>query len=201
MKKIILAVTLVLCLCLVMMGCKRGKTMQTLLQTEITENTTMVLKDGKLQSAIVESFDKEYYKEEELKAYLEEQIAEHAKTAGEEAVKLESLEVKNKVAYAKFSYASATNFSTFNELEAYLLTKEEAKSDSRIPSTLLSASEGKEVSKGEALETKEYQVFMINSPSETVIVNGEILYYANATFVNENTVQAGQDGLTVVIFK
>src|SRR5574344_21146 len=102
MKKRVAYFLLVICL-LGLAGCKKGDS-QTVDQADIKENTTGISSDGTVQSGVVESFEKDYYKKDELKTYIEETIQNYTKKAGNDTVKLDSLDVENKVANAKFSY-------------------------------------------------------------------------------------------------
>ena len=62
---------------------------------KMTKNTVYVNKDGKVESLSIETFDKDYYSEEELKTFIDKEIKAQQQERGEESLSLEEFEVKN----------------------------------------------------------------------------------------------------------
>lgn len=111
MKKIV-AVVLNAVLCLgLLSGCGQNY--------EASESTVFICKDGKVVSTDVESFDENIYDEEGLKNYIEKAIGAYTEVYGEESVVLKELAVKEGVATLVIEYASATDYSAFNNIELY----------------------------------------------------------------------------------
>ncbi len=193
-------VVLALALCLVgLAGCNKDS--QTLDQVDIKENTTMINADGTMQSAIVESFEKDYYKEDGLKSYIDENIQSYTDEAGKDAVTLDSLEVEDKIATAQFTYKTVADYAKFNAVEAEMLTKEAALQDERLSDTIYSVEKGDTVALKDALTEDDYKIFLISLPEENIMTDGEVAYYANGTLVDSKQVKTGSDGYTIIIYK
>ena len=199
MKKYLAYVLLVVCL-LALSGCNK-KDSQTLDRAEIKENTTLINADGTVQAVIVESFDKNYYKKEELKNYIQQEVQKYTKKAGNDTVVLNSLEVENRMAIAQLSYKKLSDYASFNAVTSELLTKEEALKDERISDTIYSVDKGETVDLQSALEGKDYKVLLVELSGETVITEGKIEYYTNGTLTGDSAVKTGSEGVTVIIYE
>lgn len=190
---------IVACFSVLMVGCKKDD--KTLIDKEVSRNTILVLEDGTTQSAIVEDFQKDYYKENELKDFINQKIQEYTKVAGKDAVKLEALSVSKKVATATFSYKSVKDYAAFNDEEVELLTANEAAQNKYMPDNLVVAKDGSSIKQSEALSNTELKVLVIESPNYNVVVDGDILYYSNGLLINDTTVQSNAEGVAVVIYE
>ena len=168
---------------------------------EVTENTVMLMKDGAMQSSIVEDFDKDYYDKAELETFINDTITEYEKVNGEDTVKLESLKVSNQKATATFSFKTVNDFNSFEDKESNVLTKEEALTDERVMESLTSVDSSEEVATAEALTDKKQTIYVIVATGEDVRVEGNILYYGNGELKDKNTVKTGSEGYTVVVFE
>lgn len=197
MKKLQITMLLVLCACL-LAGCKKGN--PSLKADDIKTNTLLVRNNGTVQSCFVEDFDKDYYSEDELNQFIQSAISEYAKTAGEKAVVMNSFKVNDKKAKATFTYTSIENYATFNNVEADVLSVEEAVSDERVPDTFVSAKRSDSVDKEKALSKKEYNVVIVNEPLD-VIVDGTVVYYSNGLLLDDETVQSSSEGSTIIVYK
>lgn len=199
MKKRVSGLCMILAIGITMTGCKKAG--PTLLTGEINYDTLLVLDNAVAQSALIEDFDKDYYDIEELKVFMNKSIGDYTKIAGEDTVKLESCEVENKVVTAKFSYKSIEHYAKYNEMESAVLSAEEARTNTSIPEQLTSVDNTDSVDKSVALEDDKYKVLITNSPGYNIIVDGKVKYYSNAILLNDNSVQANQDGVVVVVYK
>ncbi len=201
MKKSFAYVLLTIAL-LGMAGCSSGKKdSQTIDNQVIKENTTILKTNGTIQSVIVESFEKDYYKKNDLNSYIEEAIQNYTKKAGKDTVVLDSLDVQNKVATARISYKNMTDFAAFNSIETELLTKEQALKDERISDTVYSVEKGDTVELETALKDKDYKIVVANLPDENIMTEGKIAYYTNGTMSADNVIKAGSEGVTVMIYE
>lgn len=197
MKKIKLCAILFMCI-IVLAGC--NKSAASLNANEIKVNTLLIRNDGIVQSAIVEDFDKDYYSKTELSDFIDDQITDYNTTVGEDAVEKDSFEVKDGTAKVVFTYGTMKDYEDFNEVEAYYLTSEEAKTNKLVPDTLTDTKEGKSVSKEEALDNEDYKVIIVTEELD-VVIEGKVLYYSNGILLNNTTVQSQKDGYTVIVYK
>lgn len=79
----------------------------------VKEATLLVKQDGTVQSAIVEDFDKDYYKKDELKNFMEEQIQGFNGKNGADSVVLKENDVKDGKAVAIFNYKDMDSYIGF----------------------------------------------------------------------------------------
>lgn len=200
MKKHIVSTIVLVCFGVILSGCSKDK-IDSLTKMEVTENTVMLMKDGAMQSSIVEDFDKDYYDKAELETFINDTITEYEKVNGEDTVKLESLKVSNQKATATFSFKTVNDFNSFEDKESNVLTKEEALTDERVMESLTSVDSSEEVATAEALTDKKQTIYVIVATGEDVRVEGNILYYGNGELKDTNTVKTGSEGYTVVVFE
>lgn len=180
-------------------GCNKDS--QTLDRDDIKENTTMFKEDGTLQSVIVESFEKDYYDKGELQSYIEENIQNYTRKAGEGTVALDSLDVSGQMAIAEFTYKTVNDFAAFNEITCEKLTKEEALADDRISDTVYSIDKNETVDLKTAAQKEEYKYLLTDLADENIMVEGKIAYYTNGTLVDENTIKTGSEGVAFIIYE
>ena len=72
---------------------------------EAGRDTVYVQKKGTVVGAAISSLDKDYYDEEELKQYVESQVAEYQKEHGEESVEIDRFSVEEGIARLYIQYA------------------------------------------------------------------------------------------------
>lgn len=93
----------------------------------IAQEATLLLKeDGSVQSAIQESFDKDYYDKTELRTFIADQLSDYTKEHGADSVSLGDVGVADKQAVAIFSYPNVGSYAEFNEVSAALVSVKEA---------------------------------------------------------------------------
>lgn len=197
MKRIFLYIMLMLCL-FSLVGCKNMS--PNINPKEVEVNTILFRVNGKVQAFFVEDFEKSYYSESELRTFIDENIESYNLINGKDAIKLDYLKVKNKVASAICTYADTEKYCDFNGHEAYFLTAAEANDNSLIPSSFIDADKGDTFTKEEVLKNDKFKVVMIKEPMD-VMVDGTIKYYSNGILLNKNTVQSAEEGYTVIVFK
>lgn len=171
----------------------------------VEENTLLIKKDGSVQAAILEEFDKEYYDIEEAKKFIEDAIEEYNEEKGKECVKFNDIKEspfeKNKICLI-VTYESMDTYDEVIGAKIRHLTIDEAAEEGIIPEELTSLREGRAVD-GEtvAKENTQYKVLALSSKFH-VIVEGKIKYYTNAAVLNNAAVQtAGKKKRAVIIYK
>lgn len=103
---------------MLLFGCAGGGSTSTF---SPRQNSIFVTRDGQISSALVETYDKDYYDEAELKASIEEAVAAYNTEAGKTGVTLTSCIMKEGKAIAVFGYDSGAtlyDFTTMMEDEA-----------------------------------------------------------------------------------
>lgn len=198
MKKTALYTILILCIIMVT-GCKRQKVELTV--DDVKANTVLVNNDGTVQSATVETFDKDYYSISDLKEFVNQEISKYNTQAGTEAITLDTLEVKDGNAILILKYVSLEHYKGFNKVEAVFTTTAEApNSGIKLPDTFVIAKDGAYETKENVLSNEKYKVLSITEDTE-VKVAGKIKYYSNGTLVDSTTIQASSDGGTIIVYK
>lgn len=82
-------------------------------------DTVYVQKNGTVLSVDVETLDKDYYDETELKDYVTDAVSAYTGEHGKSAVKLENLSVKDGTATLKMKYKTPEDYTGFNGIELY----------------------------------------------------------------------------------
>ena len=97
-----------------MAGCEKDPVApENLLAEEIQVETLYLRADGTVQSAYVEEFGKSYYKESELRSFMDEMIAAYNESNGTD-IKLTQLRATGGKVYAILTYQDIAAYSTFN---------------------------------------------------------------------------------------
>lgn len=197
MKKLRLFTLFILCLSL-LAGCKKGNLSLSL--GDLNKNTIYVDDNGNTETVIVDDFEKDYYDKDELESFINEEITKYNGVYGEDAVKLNDLDVKDMKVKAAFSYKDMDTYASFSRMDAKFMTVKEAENQGLLPQTMLHARDGKEVDKSEILEKAEYKVVVLNEKYD-VLVDGKIKYYTAALPINSRTVQTTGEETAVIVFK
>ena len=103
---------------------------------EPTESTIFVTSKGTVRSAVMESFEKEYYSFEELKGDIESAVQEYCSDAGESAVVVESLTEENDMITLMMQYADTQDYQAFNDMILFSGTLLEAEAAGYVPGEL-----------------------------------------------------------------
>ncbi|MCR5357222.1 MAG: hypothetical protein K6E63_07435, partial [Lachnospiraceae bacterium] len=99
-------------------GCSKGE--------ELSETTVSIDNKGVITHSIVESFDKDYYNEDELRSIIDAEVEEYGKEREKDCAKLESLEIKDGTATARMRFATYSDYAGFNDVDFFYGTVEEA---------------------------------------------------------------------------
>lgn len=202
MKKKAFMAGLCICLMLSVTGCK-GR-LETLKVSEVKEETVLLRRDGSVQSGAYETFDKSYYKEDELKSFMKAEIEEYNQEHGEDKVKLTKLKIADngskQVAKAIVTYQDVETFSQMNNIEAAQYTMEQAVEANVFPEELTVAADGSRVGQDEVVKNKDYKVLVIQIKGD-VLLPDTVKYYKNAMLLSSNKVEATGEELAVIVYK
>lgn len=171
---------------------------------DANEDTVYVKEKGTVIGAVVESFDKDYYDEDELNALIAEEVEEYNKEAGEDTLEIQKFEVEDKVAKVFIEYATGEDYAAFNKVEFFSGTIRQAlEKEYEFNVEFFSAEDGKAVDKDTALSNEEYRVVVLEEPI-LVESDTDILYYSDNTDILSKTkvkVSEEAEGLAYIIYK
>ena len=94
---------------------------------EPTESTIFVTSKGVVKSAVMESFEEDYYNFTELTGKIESAVQEYCANGNEGAVEVESLTEADGMVTLQMQYANAAVYSEFNDMVLFSGTLSEAK--------------------------------------------------------------------------
>lgn len=167
----------------------------------ITVDTLYVKSEEDIKSATVESFDKERYSLDELKTFIESEIQDYNSSKDQSVVEVDELVINDGNAVLVLKYNRLEEFSKFNDIKVELYSaKEILEATFKTPVAYMNVKDGAYVEAPLALEKEEHKVLVLNSGMD-VIVDGNVLYYENATIINDNHVQTGSKGYSYIIYK
>ena len=182
---------------------------------DVDNNTVYVKKNGEIIGASVESFDKDYYDEDELKAYIEERVDAYQADNGDKSVVMDEFSVKNQTAKLNIKYAGYEDYAAFNEVEMFTGTIPQAMAAGySFNDTFLKVEDGEltdSISRDELTENSKYKVVILSEKVD-VKVKGTVLYvsedYTTITAkdtvsiaVPEDAVDGEELALTYIIYK
>lgn len=167
---------------------------------DVQTSTMLVGKNGNIQSEIIETFDKSYYKEEELKEYLEDTAELYNESEGKGKVELSSMLVKDETASAVLTYETMEDYQALNGVEAVNISLSEGE---RLLPSVLEDLDGKETEASAILEEEKagsYKLLLIEEEYD-VVVEGDIKYYSNCVLIDNTKVHTSGTGISVIIYK
>ena len=196
MKKIRLAIVLITALLL--MGCSS--------EFKTDESAIKVNKNGTVVAASVEEFDKSYYSEEELSAFVENTIKAYQKENGEASVSLESLKVEEGKATLFINYETPTDYAKFNGEELFVGTVLDAMAAGYNLNGTYYTIDGVTVGSSTTIDFIDDDLkVVIVKEKVRVIVPGKIKYISdNISIIDKNTVvPSNKDaaGYMIIIYK
>lgn len=198
MKKVTLIVLSTLML-VVATGC--GKDNDSITAKNVTKNAIIIKKNNTVQSSVVEDFDKDYYSSQELEEFIEEEMADYNGKHGKDAVAMDSIHITDQKASVVFNYKSIEEYAEFNNVNAHIVTMEEASSNEDINqiAEFIDYKTDETVEKMTALSNPDAKVLIVEEALEIKLA-GEIQYYSNADKTDKNVLQSNGNGITVVVF-
>lgn len=93
---------------------------------EPTESTIYITSKGAVRSALMESFDKEYYQLDELSEDVEKEVKAYCLDVNEEAVTVESLTMEGDEVRLFMNYQTVEDYAAFNKVLLFAGTVQEA---------------------------------------------------------------------------
>lgn len=158
--------------------------------TDVDRNTVFVLKDGKIASSDVDSFDEKQYDKREFKSYVKELIRTYNKEIGNNSLKQKTLEIEDGKAILVLEYADAEVYEQVNGVELYTGTIKDAKEKGyQFEGYFAKLVDGKTVraNKDDFSKSGEYKVVIIKSNTK-VVIPGEICFVSV-----DNVFEVGSD--------
>ena len=169
------------------------------------ETTVSIDKKGKITHEIIESFDKDYYNEDELRSLIDDELSEYCRSkSNDKAAKLASLEIKEGMAEAEIDFESFEDYASFNEVDFFYGTVKEAMAK-EYPTdvTLKSADDDSTIGKYEFESLGDNMIVVVSEPV-TVRLPGKIAYStANIDVVDKDEARMASDsvGLGYIVLK
>lgn len=167
---------------------------------EIENDTLYVSKEGKLELADVEQFDKSYYSDSELKDFVKETIEDYNTQEEAGKVRLEDFSVKDQVAKVLLSFDSADTYEGFQGEKLKVLTSKEVESNLVLPESFVKATDGSTVGKDEVLAEKDLHYLIVEGVLD-IQLDGTIVYYSDASLIGDNLIQTTGEQIAVIIYK
>ena len=206
-KKAFLAAFLAIGMLTGCLGRSGGGTMNT------ESSRIYVTEEGALQTATVETYtQQDYYRADELKAYLEEAVSGYNEAHGQGAVTLDSCTLENGNAKMVFRYASGSDLAGFtsqyedkvNQVDSITVTRvsdilEQSESEGV---TFKKASDGKPAEKKALSNKGDCFAIVVETPQPvTIQTQGKLLFTSkNVSIKDHYTVQTAK-GKNYIIFK
>ncbi|MGN0376931.1 MAG: hypothetical protein ACI4ED_04780 [Suilimivivens sp.] len=173
---------------------------------EEEESFVSLLKDGSVDSTIVEDFDKAYYDKDELQKMILEEAASYNRSVGEGAISIDKISVADGVAKVKMIYAGADDYAAFNDMIFFVGTVQEAKEAGYDLNKVLSSATDRLATVGmsDMLAMEDVNI-LITDMKEPVILNGKALYISGNVTVDKKyktvSFDESSEGLAYVIYK
>lgn len=200
MKKLFLGILLILCLSS-LAGCSKKNL--TIDSSKVSENTIVAKRDGKLQVATVEDFNKPNYKLAELEEFAKKEISNYNNKAGGDFVKIDDIHLVNDKSKAVMilSYEGMEQYASFNKVPAAYFDGGINDYPLTVPDSLISVKGRKPADTKEVFKNNRYKILVMYEPYE-IIVDGRIAYYSKgADMITSNKIKGAADGATVVVYR
>lgn len=155
-------------------------------------NTVYVLKNGKIISTDVESFNEDTYDEDEFKDYMKDVIDTYNSELGKNSLKKKSFDIEKDMATLVLEYANADVYEAVNNVEIFTGTIKEAQDAGyKFDVTFAEIKDGKAITANaeDFVNEEDYKVVIIKSNTK-VVVPGDICFVSteNVSKVEEDWV-------------
>ncbi|WP_099469887.1 hypothetical protein [Konateibacter massiliensis] len=165
-------------------------------------NTVYVKKDGTVMQAIIEDFSADYYDSAELEDLINQDVDIY--NSGTENVKVESYKVKNETAKLITSYKTAADYAKFNEVEFFVGTISEAKTEGYdFDETFTSTDDNNTISAETIKSFTQYKIIVFEEDVH-IQTDSKILYISsNINLVDSKTAARAEEaeGLAYVVYE
>lgn len=171
-------------------------------QLSVSTDTLYIKKDGKVEEAAFELFDKEYYDASELKTFAEEEARDYNYKNVREAVKVDRVEVTNGVAAAYLSYESIDDYIAFNSSEIFAGTVKKAINEEYgFEASFVSYDKWEPVDLLTVTEQSDNKIVVLDA-SIDLRIDGTICYVSdNVQKKDKKNVTLTQGSLSYIIYK
>lgn len=200
MKKIVLGILMILCLAS-LAGCSKKNL--SIDSTKVSKNTIIAKRDGKLQVATVEAFNKSNYKLTELEEFAKKEISNYNIKAGGDYIKIDDIHLVNDKSKAVMvlSYEGMEQYASFNKVTAAYFDGGIKDYPLSVPDSLNSVKGRKPADTKEVFQNNRYKILVMYEPYE-IIVDGRIAFYSKgAEMITSNKIKGAADGATVVVYR
>lgn len=165
-------------------------------------NTVYVKKDGTVMQAIIEEFNESNYDQNELEEIIKQDVTSY--NNGTEAIKVEKYKVKDNIAKLITSYAKASDYAIFNDVEFFAGTISEAKTEGyEFDDMFMSVDENKTVGSETIKSLSQYKVVVFEEKIR-IMTDSKILYMSsNTKLIDAKTAVLNDDaeGLGYIIYE
>lgn len=169
------------------------------------ETTVIIDKKGGITHRIVESFDKDYYNEDELRQDINDELADYCRDKDDNAARLDSLEIKEGVATAQIKFEGWADYAGFNEVDFFYGTINEAiENDYPTDVTLKGRGDDDETIGKYEFEALGSNMIVVVSEPVVVTLPRKIAYTtANIDVIDDDTARMASDsvGLGYIVLK
>ena len=169
-------------------------------EEEVFNETTVTIDNkGRIKHTIVESFDKTYYDENELRDLIDKELKLYCQNKDEEdAAVLKSLTIREEVATALIELKSYEDYAAFNEVDFFYGTVEEAMEHEYTTDVTLKSAEDDTTINGYEFESLSDSKMVVVSEPVEVILPGKIAYTtANIEVLDRDRARMASDTVGV----
>ncbi len=196
MKRVLLTFFISLLL-LMLAGCSGG-------EEKFDETTISVEKRGKVSERIVESFDKDYYDVEELKAEYVQSVSDYNESIGGDEIKLKKLELKDSKVYVDIDFTGPSDYESFVGEKLFVGTINDAYDNGySMDVTLKGVEDGDKIGKVRIMGMSDKDIIILSEHVRIRTFKDIAYVSANVDVINnrEARVLSESDGLAYLILK
>ena len=196
MKKIILTI-LIAALIPALAGCAQG-------EENYDETTLTVSKNGRVDQYIIESFDRDYYNIDELKAEYEKAVTAYNESIGGDEIKLKKIELKNSKVYVDIAFTGPSDYESFVGENLFVGTVNDAYDNGyTMDVTLKGVKEGDKIGKVRIMGMSDKDIIILSEHVRIRTFKDIAYVSANVDVLSDNEarVLSESDGLAYLILK
>lgn len=192
-----LNILLLVVLTLILTGCSKDIE---LTEKDIDKNTLVIREDGSLQVAQVDLFDQDYYDLTEFEGFMDKEINTYNTKHGDKSVVFNSISENAKKVVVILSYKSMEDYTTFNNIEGQLINAVDIGQDKKdLPEEFMDK-KGNIIPTADIIHNDDYKIFSIKENTD-IIIDGKVLYYYNANYIDSSTIKSDGEEVSYVIYK
>ena len=168
------------------------------------ETTISVEKRGKVTEHIIESFDKDYYDVEELKAEYMQSVADYNESIGGDEIKLKRLELKDSKVYVDIDFNGPSDYERFVGEKLFVGTVNDAYDNGySMDVTLKGVEAGDKIGKVRIMGMSDKDIIILSEHVKIKTFKDIAYVSANVDVINNRQarVLSESDGLAYLILK